>query len=136
MASRTDVHQAGKYMCVGGVVVALNISVLYVLTEFLHIHYLISAIGAFMVAFMASFFLQKFFTFKDSSTNHLVPQMVHYLCLQLANVFSNTALLYVLVEYAGVWYVYAELCISLALALVTFLIARRFIFRSPVRVTI
>ena len=121
-------HQILKYLGVGGVVVAINVSVLYSLTEFLHLYYLLSAVFAFCVAFLVSFFLQKLFTFKDASTGRVASQMSYYLALQLANVCTNMLLLYSLVEYARVWYILAEIIISLGLAIITFAISRRFIF--------
>jgi putative flippase GtrA len=116
------------YVCVGGVVVALNVSLLYAFTEFLHIYYLASAAGAFCIAFLASFFLQKFFTFRDASTDRVRSQMTLYLALQLANISANMALLYALVEYLKVWYILAEVVVSLVLAAATFIFSRRFIF--------
>ena len=121
-------YQMLKYLCVGGVVVAINVSVLYSLTEFLRIYYLISAALAFCVAFLVSFFLQKSFTFKDASTDRVASQMALYLSLQLANLCANMVLLYALVEYLGIWYILAELIVGLVLAIATFIISRRFIF--------
>ncbi|MCR4276189.1 MAG: GtrA family protein [Candidatus Parcubacteria bacterium] len=121
-------YQILKYVCVGSMVVMINVSLLYSFTEFFHIYYLISAVFAFCVAFLVSFFLQKFFTFSDVSTGRVASQMARYLSLQLAYVCVNAALLYVLVEYLGVWYILAELTIALGLAIVTFIISRRFIF--------
>jgi dolichol-phosphate mannosyltransferase len=121
-------YQILKYVCVGSVVVAINVSLLYSFTEFFHIYYLVSAVLAFGVAFLVSFFLQKFFTFKDVSTGRVASQMARYLSLQLAYVCVNAILLYMLVEYLGVWYILAELIIALGLAIATFIISRRFIF--------
>ena len=121
--------QMVKYVCVGSVVVAVNVSLLYSFTEFFHIYYLVSAVLAFCVAFLVSFFLQKFFTFKDVSTGQEASkQMAFYLSLQIANLVANMTLLYALVEYLGIWYILAELIIALGLAVATFLISRRFIF--------
>lgn len=121
-------YQIFKYVFVGSVVVAVNVSVLYSLTEFLHIYYLVSAVLSFCVAFLVSFFLQKFFTFRDASTSRVATQMAHYLLLQLAYICVNAVLLYVLVEFLGLWYILAELIIALCLAVATFIISRRFIF--------
>ena len=127
-----EIHrQVFKFVCVGSAVVALNVSLLYSFTEFFHIYYLVSAVLAFCVAFLVSFFLQKFFTFKDTSTDQVKSQMARYLVLQLAYVCVNAVLLYALVEYLGVWYILAELIIALCLAVATFLISRRFIFVRP-----
>ncbi len=121
-------YQIIKYIFVGGGVVTINVSLLYSLTEFLHFHYLVSALISFFVAFLFSFFLQKFFTFRDDSRNRVASQMARYLSLQIANLCANMTLLYALVEYLRIWYILAELVVALGLAVVTFLISRRFIF--------
>ena len=128
-------RQAIKYGCVGVVVVAINMSILYSLTEFLHVYYIASALLAFCVAFIASFFLQKRVTFNDTSAEHAASKVVRYLSLQIANVGTNTFLLFIFVEYLKIWYILAELVIALGLAVVTFIISRRFIFNRQVNNT-
>jgi putative flippase GtrA len=125
-----EIHQQIlKFVCVGSVVVVINVGTLYSLTEFLHIYYLLSAVLAFLVAFLASFSLQKFFTFRETSTGRTATrQIALYLVLQLAYLGTNAALLYAFVEYLRVWYVLAEIIIALGLAVVTFTVSRRFIF--------
>lgn len=124
---RTQVEML-KYLFAGGVVVAVNASVLYTLTQYAHIYYLMSAVLSFCVAFLVSFFLQKYWTFQNRSTNRIHEQAVKYLLLQLGNLATNTALLYLFVEYAHLWYITAQLLVSLILAVATFIIIRRYIF--------
>lgn len=119
-----------KYLLVGGVVVVVNLTSLYVLTEFGHIYYLLSTVGAFLVAFSVSFVLQKFWTFEDVSRDHLHRQLPLYLLLQLANVSLNTSLMYMFVEYLHVWYLLSQAIISLILAVGIFFINKKYIFSA------
>jgi putative flippase GtrA len=74
-------------------------------------------------------------TFNDTSAEHAASKVVRYLSLQIANVGTNTFLLFIFVEYLKIWYILAELVIALGLAVVTFIISRRFIFNRQVNNT-
>ena len=117
-----------KYLLVGALVVAVNLSVLYALTEFVHIFYLLSAVCAFAVSFVVSFILQKYWTFRDSSRKSVHRQAALYLFVQLVNLSLNTGLLYVFVTYLHVWYILSQALISLLLAIGIFAINKLFIF--------
>lgn len=126
---KTDTHiRIVKYLFAGGFATGLNLLLLYCFTEFLHIYYLLSAVGAFLVSFAFSFILQKYWTFKNRSINRARSQAAKYFLMQVSNLALNTTLLYTLVEYGHIWYIFAQAIVSLVLAIVTFFISQRFIF--------
>lgn len=118
-----------RYLIAGGTVVVVNLGALYTLTEFFHIFYLLSAIGAFLIAFVVSFVLQKYWTFGDTSHQGLHRQLALYLLMQLCNLSLNTALLYGFVTYLHIWYVASQAFISLLLAVAIFFVNRHIIFK-------
>ena len=121
-------EQIGRFLIAGGFAFAVNIVVLYVLTEIFHIYYLISTVLAFLVAFNVSFFLQKSWTFRDNSRDNLHVQIPLYLGMQVANLVLNTGLMYVFVEYLHIWYILSQMIITTVLATVIFLINKKYIF--------
>jgi dolichol-phosphate mannosyltransferase len=112
----------------GGIVVAVNLSVLYALTEYAHIYYLVSAICSFVIAFCVSFVLQKYITFKDGNHERLHRQIIAYLFIQLTNLLLNTTFLYVFVTYLHIWYILSQIIISFVLAVIVFFINKKIIF--------
>ncbi len=119
-----------KYFIVGGIAFFINLSVLFILTEYAQLYYLLSSAFAFLIAFMANFFLQRFWTFNNTSRTHLKRHALQFFALQVcSNLLLNAALLYLLVEYLRAWYVLAQAVVSIAMALLTFLISQRFIFK-------
>ena len=118
-----------KFLIAGAFVVAVNLTVLYVLTDLLHIYYILSTVLAFFVAFSISFFVQKHWTFKDRSNDQLHIQLPIYLAVQLVNLTCNTALMFVFVEYLHVWYLMSQAIISFLLAMVVYFINKAFIFK-------
>lgn len=119
-----------RFCIAGGLAFTVNIGVLYTLTDILRVYYLISTVGAFLVSLAVSFTLQKFWTFKDHSRDHLHIQMPLYFGMQLGSVSVNAALMYVFVEYLHIWYVFSQVIISLALAVVVFFINKGYIFKQ------
>ena len=119
----------GKYAISGGCAAVANIGTLYVLTEYVHVYYIVSAVIAFVVAFFVSFPLQKFWTFRNRETAGMHTQMGVYLLVSVCNMICNAGLLFLLVEQFHVWYIGAEITVALLLAVVTFFVYR-VIFRT------
>lgn len=130
MEIRAGKHwQLFKFLVTGGVALVVNISTLYLFTSVLGIHYLVSSICSFSVAVAVNFMLQKFWTFGHTEGN-IYREATSFLVLQIiVNLFLNTALLYSLVEYLHIYYLLSQVVVSLVLAVVTFFIAKKYIFR-------
>lgn len=89
---------------IGGVLSALiDLFFLYCFTEFLNIHYLISQILSFGIAFFFGFWFQKTITFRDRSDKHLT-QWARFLIFQLIGLWFNILILHLMVDTFGVYY--------------------------------
>lgn len=119
-----------RFCIAGGFAFSVNLTVLYILTDVFHIYYLVSTVGAFLVAFSISFLLQKLWTFKDSSRDRLHIQLPLYLGMQVISITLNASLMYVFVEYLFIWYLFAQAIIAPMLAIVIFFINRTYIFKK------
>jgi dolichol-phosphate mannosyltransferase len=117
-----------KFLCAGALVVIVNLTVLYLMTHFGHVHYLLSETTGFGVSFIVSFLLQKFWTFSNRELKTVHVQGMFYLLLQITNLGINLALLYLLVQYLHLWYLVSQILISLFLAVISYQISNRFIF--------
>ena len=119
-----------RFCIAGGFAFSVNLTVLYILTDIFHIYYLVSTVGAFLIAFSISFILQKLWTFKDSSRDRLHIQLPLYLGMQVVSITLNASLMYVFVEYLHIWYLFAQAIIAPMLAIVIFFINRTYIFKK------
>ncbi|PIR44947.1 MAG: hypothetical protein COV10_01945 [Candidatus Vogelbacteria bacterium CG10_big_fil_rev_8_21_14_0_10_51_16] len=119
-----------KYGIAGGTAGVTDLALLYFFTEVAGFHYLFSSTLAFVVAFAISFFLQKLWTFRDDSMERVHTQAIIYLMVALANLGMNTLLMYLLVSLSGLWYIFAQVVASLAIASYTFFINKLYIFRK------
>ena len=119
-----------KYLISGGTAAAVNIGLLYFLTDTLGIWYIFSAVLAFAVAFVVSFGFQKFWTFEDHSTDGMHGQAAAYLLVALVNLGVNTALIYGFVEFLGIHYLLAQIIAGIIIACESFFVYKKFIFHD------
>jgi len=123
--------QVLKYLVSGATVAIVELTLLYVFTQFFGVWYIFSAVLAFLFAFCVSFSLQKFWTFQDKAKEVIHKQASVYLFISVANLGINIVALYLLVQVAGLWYLFAQVLISGAIAVWNFLLYKFVIFRLP-----
>lgn len=94
-------------------------------------YYLYAAIIAFLVSFLFSLFLQKFWTFEDHSRENVVMQIGKYLLSSLFGLSLNTLFLYILVDHLHLFVYVGQIIAGGLVACITFFISRKFIFKGP-----
>jgi putative flippase GtrA len=119
-----------KYIISGGTAAVVDILFLFLFTDIFGWWYIISSICAFLVAFCVSFFLQKFWTFKDNSTKKMHVQVSMYLIVSVGNLLWNTLLMYLFVDIAHLWYILAQVLAGGIVAVTSFFIYKKFIFKT------
>lgn len=122
-----------RYIFSGGLAALTDLVALYVFKDVIGIWYLTSAVLAFLIAFVVSFSLQKFFTFQDHSMEGLHGQAATYFVVSGLNLLLNTFFMYVLVDRFGMHYMFAQILTSLVLAMESFVVYGMFIFKKRPR---
>ncbi len=132
-----------KYIISGGTAAFVDLVLLYALIDIFKIYYLLSASIAFLVAFFISFYLQKFWTFRDNNKEKIYKQMYLYLSVGIINLCINAAGMYILVEHvlpkiviAGKFnatYVVPQIIMGVFIAISSFLIYKFVIFKKKKR---
>ena len=112
-----------QFGCVGGLMIILNVVILYLLTNFLGIYCIISAILSYLLLTGLSFFLNEKWTF-NSITNHAHKKMWHrivsYYLVSLSGMTLNIIILFLLTEYGKVFYLYSSIIASFSVFLWNF----------------
>jgi putative flippase GtrA len=119
-----------RYVFSGGSAAAIDVILLFVLTEYFHVYYLASATFAMTVSFIARFILQKYVTFKDQDEAEAKRQFGYYSILYLLSLAATNALLFVFVEKLHMWYMAAQILSILIIAIGCFFIYKLIIFRK------
>jgi len=118
-----------RYLIAGGTVATVDLALLYILTDIFSVHYLWSAIWAFITSFFASFLLQKFWTFQNSEMDRIHVQITVYFVVAAANLGLNTLLMYLFVDHLHIWYILAQMLASGLIACESFFISRQIVFK-------
>lgn len=117
-----------RFSFVGALSVFTYYALLYGLTEFFRIWYIISAAVAFVGYYIVNFSLQKIWTFRNKSKRYIKRQLTQFTLMAIANWTLNTSLLYVLVEYGHMHYMLAQGILTIIVSIIAYF-ALRWIFR-------
>lgn len=116
-----------KFCLVGSTGALIHLGLLYFLTEFCHMWYVFSAALGFTVAVLNNFVWNKLWTFKNRSPR-IPRQLLLFFTINVISLCINLSVLYILTEYAGMWYIEAQIVAILVAVTNNFLGNRRFTF--------
>jgi putative flippase GtrA len=121
-----------RFLLSGGAALGTDLVFLYLFTDIFGIWYLVSSVLAFVLAFVVSFSLQKFWVFGDSSHDGIQKQASIYFVVAIINLFLNTFLVYEFVEQFKLFYLLAQIAASALIAIESFFVYQHFIFNKKV----
>jgi putative flippase GtrA len=112
-----------QFGTVGGSMLILNVVILYILTSFLGIYYIISAILASSFLTGLSFYFNENWTF-SSIKNHkhkkMRHRMVSYYLISFSGIILNIIILFLLTDYGNVYYLFSSIIASFLVFLLRF----------------
>jgi len=110
------VAQTIKYFMVGGTGVVVNLGLLYFLTDFIGIWYILSQGIAVSLAITNNFFLHRYWTFKKEITeSKTLERYTKFFIVSVVGMAIQLGLTFLLVENYAMYYLYAAvLSISVA----------------------
>ncbi|MFH1590250.1 MAG: GtrA family protein [archaeon] len=97
-----------KYLFFAGIATIADLSILYILTEFIQVFYFVSSIISYVCGGIIHYVLNKKYTFKNKSKK-IFSQLSIFFGIALIGLGINQLILYLLVELANIWYIYAKL---------------------------
>jgi putative flippase GtrA len=125
------VREAVRFGAVGLLQNGLNVAVFAVATG-LGVHYRVAAVLAGLVAFVASFLLNRHWTFMGRAAP-IHHQGARYLLVFASAIALGVLLLTFFVEVTGMPEIAAQVAAILVVAPVSFLVQRTWVFRAPRR---
>jgi len=125
-------RQVVRFCVAGAAGVIAYYAALYGLTEYLGVWYVISAVIGFVLNTGLNFTLQKFWTFQNKETHMVGRQLVLYAAMTVSFLIGNTLLLYLMVEYLHLWYIGAQVILTIVISVLSFIISGR-IFKNERR---
>jgi len=95
------------YVILAGFATLVDLGLLYSLTEFFHIWYFYSAAFSYFVGMITNYSLNKYLNFRNKSKK-IIPQFGLFATVALIGLGLNQLILYLLVEFAKLWYMFAK----------------------------
>jgi len=104
------VSQTIKYFLVGGIGVGVNLGLLYALTDFLGMWYILSQGIAIAVSITNNFFLHRYWTFKNEIEEpKTLERYIKFFIVSVVGMGIQLGLTYALVESYSLYYLYAAI---------------------------
>ena len=116
-----------RFLFVGVGCFIFEYSLLYSLTEFMEISYLTSSAVAFTLSLIVNYILCVVFVFRTGKQTK--EEMVLFAATSLAGLLINQATMWILVELAGLWYMFAKVFAS-AVVMVWNYLTKRYILHK------
>lgn len=121
-------RQILKFLIAGGASTFVDIFIYTALVYLVGLWYIASSIFSFAIAFCVSFSLQKFWTFREKSTERMMKQTYLYFFTAIVNLGISTMLIYLFVDYVHVHKFLSKIFANIIVATESFFIFRYFIF--------
>ena len=118
-----------KFIFAGGSATLVNLLLLYLFHGLLAWGLILSTSLAFIFAFLVSFILQKFWTFRNYNKEKMPLQLALYLTNSFIGLSLNGLFMHLLVNKLGIWYLLAQVIVSLTIAVYNFLVYKFIIFK-------
>ena len=117
-----------KYFVVGSLGTLINLIVLYFSVELVGLPYLFGGALGFTLGVTSNYFLNKEWTFYDKGSVTF-KQYRRYLYVSLIGLIGGTSLLYLFVEFLGLWYLFSQIISIIIMGIVSFILHRFWTFK-------
>ena len=122
-------YQFIRFSCSGTIATSIDIGLLYTLTEYLSIWYLVSSIFSFLVGSVTHFTISRYWVFKNQEKTFW-RQYSSFFLIHLGGLAINTSGLYILVEFYHLYYLLAKLMVIILGVSWTFLANKKITFKK------
>ncbi len=106
---RETITQAGKYFVVGGLCTLIDFLLLFVLTRFAGMHYIMASIISFMSATALNYYLCTFWIFRVRTVENRNLEIFYYAIITAVGLGINSGLIYLLTSYLGFYFMMSKL---------------------------
>lgn len=117
------INQILKFGVVGGLAFVIDYALLYILTEFLGVHYLISSVISFTVSVIFNYIMSIKWVF-DVNRKQGIKEFVVFVVLSIIGLGINSLIMYLMVDIMSIYYMISKL-VSTAVVMVYNFITRK-----------
>jgi putative flippase GtrA len=122
--------QIFKYGLVGGTAFLLDFSMLFLLTEYLHFYYILSATAAFIAGLLCNYFLSVYWVFSERALSNKFAEFLVFSLIGLIGLLLNDGLIWSLTEKGGLHYLSSKVLAAVVVFFWNFFARRQLLFIS------
>ena len=118
--------QLFRFGIVGFTAFLIDAGLLYILTDFLHIHYLISSVISFIVSLIYNYILSIFWVF-DVKKKQTYKEVLLFTILSVIGLGINQLVMYVGVDFLNIYYMLCKIMATIIVMIYNFITRKIFI---------
>jgi len=126
---RRSFYQLIIFLTVGFSGTILTLSLIFLLTELLQFHYLISVITGYSAGICNNYIWNRKITFRSTNPN-IIIEYSNYVIINLIGMFVYTLTTFIITEFFYIWYFYSSILSVGFSAIADFLFSKFWVFRK------
>ncbi|MFZ4631825.1 MAG: GtrA family protein [Patescibacteria group bacterium] len=119
-----------KFFFAGCVASTTDLVFLYIFHSLFHWGIVVSTSLAFILSFIVSFNLQKFWTFRNFNNNKTARQFALYMLNAFVTLNLNGIFMHTLVVELNIWYLLSQVIVNVVIGIYNFFIYRLVVFKN------
>jgi len=123
--------QLVRYTIAGGLACVVDFAALYVMTELLHIHYLVSAALAFGLGSVTNYCTSTLWVFSKRAVQHRGLELAAFVFLGLIGLGINELVMYVCTDDLGLFFMYSKIVATGCTYVFNFASRKSLLFSPP-----
>lgn len=129
---KTDntLFQLIRYTFVGGFAFIVDFGTLFLLTEYLNLHYLVSAAIAFILGLVTNYFLSIGWVFTRHTVSDKRIEFIVFTLIGLAGLGLNELFLWLFTDLAGMYYLISKILTAVLVYLWNFFVRKLILFNK------
>lgn len=121
--------QVFRYLVSGGTAFIVDFSTLWLLTEVVHLHYLLSSVIANVVGLVITYIFSIFWVFDTRSVDNRVAEFTIFAAIAGFGTLLTTLLMWFITECIGVQYLLSKVITTLCIAVLNFVLKKQLLFK-------
>lgn len=122
--------QLFRYLFVGGFSFLVDYGLLFVLTEYAHLHYLVSATISFTAGLVTNYFLSTLWIFRHSKLKSKMIEFIIFSIIGVVGLGLNNLLLYAFTDHLHIHYMLSKLITAAIVMLWNFFGRKLILFKD------
>ena len=118
-----------RYFFVGGFAFVLDFGLLYILTEYAGLHYLLSATLSFIAGLLVNYIISCLWVFSNSKFKSRIVEFLFFAAIGVVGLALNDALIWLFTDCIGTHYMFSKIVAAAVVYLWNFFARKYLVFR-------